>query len=198
MTSTTSNKLFFFFFLLCFVVACSTKRSASSSRKTTSKPRTSTASKAPSTTTTRKPSTTTPKAPAVTAEAKTRQLLIKEAEKHKGVPYKYAGKDPQGFDCSGFTYYVYGKHNVQLSSSSGAQSKQGTEIPISKAKTGDLLFFGREGRDGRIQHVGLVYQNNAEGLLMIHSSSKRGIVIDNVTTSSYWKPKLLFARRILH
>lgn len=131
------------------------------------------------------------------AEMSLRSQLIKEAEKHKGTKYKYAGKDPKGFDCSGFTYYVCSKHSIKLSSSSGSQSKQGEEIPISKAQRGDLLFFGRHGRNGKIQHVGMVYKNNSEGLFMIHSSSKRGIVIDNVTTSKYWKPKLLFARRIL-
>lgn len=192
MRATPSNKFLFLSFLLLFAVACATK----SRVPTSSQPRTTTTTK-PRTTTTKPRTSTSNKAPTVTAEAKTRQLLITEAEKHKGVPYKYAGKDPKGFDCSGFTYYVYGKHNIQLSGSSGAQSKQGKEIPIAKAKNGDLVFFGREGRTGRIQHVGLVYKNNSSGLYMIHSSSKRGIVIDNVTTSSYWKPKLLFARRVL-
>ena len=162
------SSLVFFVGLVWFVTACSSKRSA-----------------------------TNTSAPSLSKTAKTRQLIIKEAEKHKGVPYKYAGKDPRGFDCSGFTSYVYKKHDVVLSSSSGAQSKQGKEIPISKAQNGDLLFFGRDGRNGRIQHVGLVYKNTAEGLYMIHSSSKRGIVIDNVSTSKYWKPKLLFARKVL-
>ncbi len=133
----------------------------------------------------------------VSAELTLRRGLIKEAEKHKGVPYKYAGKDPKGFDCSGFTHYVCSKYSIKLSGSSAHQSKQGTEIPTSKAQVGDLLFFGRNGRSGKIQHVGMVYKNDSEGLFMIHSSSKRGIVIDNVSTSKYWKPKLLFARRIV-
>ena len=183
---TRFHQLLFFSFVLCFTVACSTKRTTTG----TSKPRTATTSKVP-------PRTTTKKSPVVTAEVKTRLSIIKEAEKHKGIPYKYAGKDPKGFDCSGFTYYVYGKHNVKLSGSSGAQAKQGKEIALSKVKKGDLLFFGRDGRTGRIQHVGLVYKSNSDGLYMIHSSSKRGIVIDNVTTSKYWKPKLLFARRVV-
>lgn len=135
--------------------------------------------------------------PRVSAETKLRVSLIKEAEKYKGTKYKYAGKDPKGFDCSGFTYYVCSKYDIKLSGSSSSQSKQGVEIPISKAQRGDLLFFGRHGRSGKIQHVGMVYNNSSEGLFMIHSSSKRGIVIDNVTTSKYWKPKLLFARRII-
>ena len=154
--------------LICFVAACSSKRSA-----------------------------TTSSAPSLSKAAKTRQLIIQEAEKLKGVPYRAAGKDPRGFDCSGFTYYIYKKHDILLSSSSGAQSKQGKEISIAKAQNGDLLFFGPDGRNGRIQHVGLVYKNTSEGLYMIHSSSKRGIVVDNISTSKYWKPKLLFARRVL-
>lgn len=140
---------------------------------------------------------TSSKPPKVSAETALRQSLIKDAEKYKGVKYKYAGKDPKGFDCSGFTYFVYSKHAIKLSSSSTSQSKQGTEISISKAKPGDLLFFGRNGRNGKMQHVGIVYKNTSEGLYMIHSSSKRGIVIDNVSTSKYWKPKLLFAKTIL-
>lgn len=146
---------------------------------------------------TRPPSAKRPTVTRIPAEVKLRQQIITEAKKHKGVPYKYAGKSPKGFDCSGFTYYVFGKQNIQLNASSGAQSKQGQEVPIKRAKQGDLLFFGPDGRQGRIQHVGIVYQNNAEGLLMIHSSSRRGIVIDNVTTSKYWKPRLLFARRVV-
>ncbi|WMX15825.1 MULTISPECIES: C40 family peptidase [unclassified Aureispira] len=133
----------------------------------------------------------------VSAETALRESLIKDAEKYKGVKYKYAGKDPRGFDCSGFTSFVCAKHNIKLSSSSTSQSKQGTEIAITKAKPGDLLFFGRNGRNGKIQHVGIVYKNNADGLYMIHSSSKRGIVIDSVTDSKYWKPKLLFAKNVL-
>lgn len=130
-------------------------------------------------------------------EANLRSSIVKEAEKYKGTKYKYSGKDPKGFDCSGFTHYIFAKYKIDLSSSSSAQSKQGTEIPINKAQKGDLLFFGTEGRKGKIQHVGLVWKNDSEGLFMIHSSTKRGIVIDNVTTSTYWKPKLLFARKVL-
>lgn len=143
------------------------------------------------TTTTRKPADKT------TAEMRFRKDILTEAQKYKGTAYKYAGKSPKGFDCSGFTYYVFSKFDISLSSSSSAQSKQGKEIAVSKAAAGDLLFFGRNGRNGKIQHVGIVYRNDKDGLFMIHSSSKRGIVIDNVTTSTYWKPKLLYARTVV-
>lgn len=133
----------------------------------------------------------------LSAETKMRQSIISYAKKQEGTKYKYAGKDPKGFDCSGFTYYVFKNFDIELSSSSSAQSKQGKEIPLAKAQQGDLIFFGRNGREGKIQHVGLVYKNTDEGLFMIHSSSKRGIVVDNITTSKYWKPKILFARRVI-
>lgn len=133
----------------------------------------------------------------ISAEMRLRKDILKEAEKYKGTKYKYAGKTPKGFDCSGYTYYVCSKFDIDLSGSSSAQSQQGKEIPVNKAKPGDLIFFGRNGRKGKIQHVGMVYKNNKDGLYMIHSSSKRGIVVDNVTTSKYWKPKLLFARTVL-
>ena len=131
------------------------------------------------------------------SEISLRNKLIREAEKHKGIKYKYGGTDPKGFDCSGFTHYVCSKYNIKLSRTSAYQSKQGNEISLSKTKAGDLLFFGRHGRSGKIQHVGMVIKNNSEGLFMIHSSSSRGICVDNVTNSKYWKPKLLFARRII-
>ena len=131
------------------------------------------------------------------AEVKLRTAMIKEAEKYKGTKYKYGGKNPKGFDCSGFTYYVCSKFDIQLMGSSSYQSKQGIEVPISKVKSGDLLFFGRYGKSGKIQHVGMVYKNTSEGLYMIHSSSKRGIVIDNISTFKYWKSRLLFARQII-
>lgn len=170
------NLSIFLILILAFVNSCQSTRSTSSRSTATSS--SSNSSK-------------------ISAETTLRQGLIKDAEKYKGVKYKYAGKDPKGFDCSGFTYYVCSKHDIKLSSSSGSQSKQGVEVPISKVKPGDLLFFGREGRNGKIQHVGIVYKKTSDGLFMIHSSTKRGIVIDNVTSSKYWQPKLLFAKTIL-
>lgn len=144
-----------------------------------------------------KNTTTTTTSKADASEMSLRNNIIQEAEKHKGVKYKAAGKDPKGFDCSGFTSYVSAKYNINLSSSSAAQATQGIEIPLDKVQVGDLLVFGPDGRNGRIQHVGFCYKNTKEGVFMIHSSTSRGIVIDNVTTSTYWQPKLLFARRIV-
>lgn len=112
----------------------------------------------------------------------------------KGTRYKYAGKDKNGFDCSGFTSYVFKKYNVNLSSSSSAQAQQGRKIAVSQSKKGDLLFFGSA---GKVSHVALVLSNTAEGITVIHSTSSKGVIVQNVSQSSYWKPKILFARDVI-
>lgn len=132
----------------------------------------------------------------VDAESRLRGNLTKESRKHIGTKYKYAGKVPStGFDCSGFTSYVYKQYDKQLSSSSSAQSKQGKKIPLKNVKPGDLVFFSRNGKT--IMHVALVISNTSEGVNVIHSTSSKGVIIQNISKSNYWKPKILFARDVL-
>jgi cell wall-associated NlpC family hydrolase len=129
-------------------------------------------------------------------EARLRQDIVSYAKQQLGTKYKYAGKSPRtGFDCSGFTYYVMNNFNVDLSPSSRAQENQGKKIKVSDAKTGDLIFF-RRSKTGAVFHVALVVSNDREGLKVIHSTS-RGVVIDNLYASSYWKPKISTARDVL-
>jgi lipoprotein Spr len=123
--------------------------------------------------------------------------VVLEAAKYKGTKYKAAGKTPQGFDCSGYTSYVFRQFDVELSASSSLQAKQGKEVRQKEAKAGDLIFFGRNGRKGKVMHVGIVSKNTAEGLFMWHSSSSKGVIETNVSASSYWKPKILYVRRVL-
>ncbi len=112
----------------------------------------------------------------------------------KGTRYKYAGKDKNGFDCSGFTSYVFKKYNVNLSSSSSAQAQQGRKIPVNQSKKGDLIFFGTA---GKVSHVAIVLSNTGEGITVIHSTSSKGVIVQNVSKSSYWKPRILFARDVI-
>ena len=116
------------------------------------------------------------------------------SRKFVGSKYKYAGKTPKGFDCSGFTRYVMSNFNVPLSGSSSAQAKQGKKIPVTKVKAGDLIFFGKR---GKVTHVGLVLDNTKEGISVVHSTTSSGVIVQNVTKSKYWKPKILFARDVL-
>ena len=133
----------------------------------------------------------TKKVDAVTAK---RNNLAKSSKKYVGVKYKYAGKDPKGFDCSGFTSYVMKSEGVTISSSSKAQATQGKPVPINKVKPGDLIFFGKR---GKVTHVAMVVSNTSAGITVIHSTSSKGVMVQNISTSTYWKPKILFARDVL-
>lgn len=154
----------------------------------------------PTTTTTRTSSSGSSSGPTTDRvsdrEMRLRQDIVIYAKKQLGTKYKYAGKTPRtGFDCSGFTHYVMDNFDVDLSASSRAQENQGKKIKVSDAKTGDLIFF-RRSRNGAVFHVALVVSNGREGLKVIHSTS-RGVVVDNISVSKYWKPKISTARDVL-
>jgi cell wall-associated NlpC family hydrolase len=123
-----------------------------------------------------------------------REEITQHAKKYVGVKYKYAGKSPKGFDCSGFTGYVFGKFDIKLSASSQAQAATGKKIPLNKAREGDLLFFGKH---GKINHVALIVSNTRNGIEVIHSTSSKGVMVQNVSQSDYWKPRILFARDVM-
>lgn len=150
-----------------------------------------------STSTGSRTTTTTPAAERVSErEMRLRQDIVSYAKKQIGKRYKYAGRTPkQGFDCSGFTYYVMGNFDINLSPSSRAQENEGHPIDISRAKAGDLIFF-RRSKKGAVFHVALVVSNTQDGLTVIHSTS-RGVVVDNISRSSYWKPKISTARDVV-
>ena len=57
-----------------------------------------------------------------------------------GIPYVYGGTTPAGFDCSGFTSYVFGKAGISLPRTAAAQ--QAAATPVSNPQPGDLVFFG--------------------------------------------------------
>ncbi len=122
--------------------------------------------------------------------------LIKEARKYLGTRYKYGGESPKrGFDCSGYTQYVFNKMGYKLPRTSNQQSKAGKRVSTRSVQPGDLIFFGK--RSSKITHVGIVISQKGEPLKMIHASSSEGISITNVNQSNYWKKRLKKARRYL-
>lgn len=126
-----------------------------------------------------------------------RQNIVDFAQQFVGTKYKIAGKVPStGFDCSGFTGYVMNEFGVRLSASSKYQEKDGTPISVSEVRTGDLIFFRRD-KNGTVFHVSLVISNDQDGLYVVHSTSSRGVVVDNLHTSSYWKAKYATACRVI-
>ena len=120
------------------------------------------------------------KARAVWADA-----LIDEAYQHLGTPYVYGGTTPAGFDCSGFTGYVFRNAlGMELPRSAAAQSGLGEDVSWDEAQRGDLIFWG--GRGG-VYHTG-IYLGDGD---YIHASASKGIRIQSV--SSY-APS--FAKRV--
>lgn len=107
-----------------------------------------------------------------------------------GTPYRDAGTTTRGFDCSGFTSYVFNKFGIDLPHSSAAQNKEGYWIDKSDLRKGDLVFFDTGGKG--ISHVG-IYLGNGE---FIHSASNEGIV-KNKLSESYYAKRYVSARRVL-
>lgn len=134
-------------------------------------------------------------APVVGENALLREEVTGYARKYLGSPYRAAGKDPRGFDCSGFTGYVMKNFGVALSASSQLQAREGMKVDIEETRPGDLIFFKRTPAS-EVFHVALVVRNSRDGIEVIHSTS-RGVVIDNISRSDYWKPKIFSARSVL-
>ena len=133
---------------------------------------------------------------ATSSSLKMREEITDFARKFVGTHYKYAGQSPgTGFDCSGFTSYVMKGFGVTLSPASAAQSTTGRKVPLDQVLPGDLLFFGDS--EKKIQHVALVVKRNKDGITCVHSTTSRGVIVENVSASSYWKPKILFARDVV-
>jgi hypothetical protein len=107
-----------------------------------------------------------------------------------GIKYKSGGTTEKGFDCSGFTGYVFDQLGVELPRSSKGQAQVGTKVAKKDLRKGDLLFFNTNGKN--ISHVG-IYIGNGK---MAHSSSSRGTTISNIN-DSYFGKRYVTARRVL-
>lgn len=132
-----------------------------------------------------------PEAPALTDK------LTAFASQQVGKPYKAGGTTPEGFDCSGFTGFVFDVIDVKLPRDSRSQAQVGHEIPLEEIKAGDLLFF--KNKSGRIFHVAMVYSVTEERYAVVHATS-RGVALDYSDSYSwrdYWKSRFAFARRVL-
>ena len=110
------------------------------------------------------------------------------AKQYLGTGYVYGGASPRGFDCSGFTMYVYSQHGYSLphSATSQWQSGLGTRVySISELQPGDLVFFNDPSRNAgkACSHAG-IYTGDGQ---VIHSSSSRsgGVIVSSLTSGYY-------------
>jgi cell wall-associated NlpC family hydrolase len=108
------------------------------------------------------------------------------AKQFLGCKYVYGGTSPSGFDCSGFTQYVYKHFGISLNRTAAAQYSNGTSV--TNLQAGDLVMFGTSG----INHVGIYIGENS----FIHAANTNsGVTIDSLS-SSYYKANYVGARRI--
>lgn len=116
-----------------------------------------------------------------------REAIVAYAKKQIGVPYKWAGTTPEGFDCSGFTTYVMKNFKVDLPRRAEDQYESSLKVKQRNAQKGDLVFFNS---GSGISHVGIIISEKGQPLVMIHASSSKGIVITNIEESEYWLKRL--------
>ena len=115
--------------------------------------------------------------------------VVAKAKQYIGSRYVYGGSTPSGFDCSGFTSYVYKQFGVALNRTAAGQFGNGVAVSKSQLQSGDLVMFGRAG----INHVG-IYIGGGQ---MVHAANpSRGVTIDTIN-SGYYANNYVGARRVM-
>jgi N-acetylmuramoyl-L-alanine amidase len=122
--------------------------------------------------------------------------LLHTADSYRGVKYVWGGNTPgEGFDCSGFTKYVFAKSHVALPRTSREQARTGTAIPadFGSLRPGDLMFFAEPGE--AISHVA-IYAGDG---VILHASSSLGHVgyTDLNSGGDWFVAYFVAARRVL-
>jgi len=116
--------------------------------------------------------------------------VVQESLRYQGVPYVFGGTSPNGFDCSGFTRYVFAQAGVYLPRAADEQYEVGQYVSYSRLQSGDLVYFSTY--EPGASHVG-IYLGNGQ---FISATSSRGIAIARMD-SGYWGDRYLGARRVL-
>lgn len=124
--------------------------------------------------------------------------LIEYGLRFLGKPYRYAGKGPNTFDCSGYTSFVFKKFGYNLNSSSSEQDRQVASIHRKQdLNKGDLVFFEGRTHNGRVEHVGIVTDVKPNGEFeFIHASTASGVIISK-STEPYYDSRYLRGGRVI-
>lgn len=109
--------------------------------------------------------------------------MIAVAARYVGVSYRYGGTTPRGFDCSGYTQYVFGQLGVRIPRTADQQYDAVTRISSSQTRAGDLVFFLGS---GGAYHVG-IYAGGG----MLYDAGRSGQVI---TKRDIWSADIAFGR----
>ncbi|AFM00517.1 MULTISPECIES: NlpC/P60 family protein [Desulfitobacterium] len=117
------------------------------------------------------------------------QKILSTAKGYTGVPYLWGGTTPSGFDCSGFTQYVFKKNGITLPRTSSQQYQTGTAVSFNSLIPGDLVFFNFNS-GSVVSHVG-IYLGDGQ---FISATSGKGVITYSFTP--YWKNAYVGAKRV--
>ncbi|MEI6756246.1 MAG: NlpC/P60 family protein [Chlorobium sp.] len=105
--------------------------------------------------------------------------LFSSIDDYLGTAYRAGGATPEGFDCSGFVYYLYRKNfRMLLPHTTEELATLGTVVPRKQLQRGDLVFFSIGG--SRIDHVGIFIGNNS----FAHAANS-GVVVNRLYERYY-------------
>jgi cell wall-associated NlpC family hydrolase len=116
--------------------------------------------------------------------------LVGTALALRGSAYRNGGADPDGFDCSGFTQYVFAQYGVVLPRAVREQYRVGEPVKPQDLAPGDMVFFATS--DPGPSHVAIAIGGDE----FVHAPSSTGVVRVEHLSSTYWSPRYLGARRI--
>ncbi len=119
---------------------------------------------------------------AAAAQSGKGQEIADYALQFVGYPYVYGGSSPKGFDCSGFTSYVYKQFGYSLQRTASGQLDNGYAVSMGELQPGDLVIFKKGGSSKPASHVGLYIGNNQ----FVHAStSKVGVIVSGMDEAYY-------------
>ena len=123
------------------------------------------------------------------SSSKGNSSVVDTAMSYIGSKYVYGGSTPSGFDCSGFTSYIYKQYGVNLNRTAAGQYSNGTAVSRDDLQAGDLVMFGKSG----INHVGIYIGN---GQIVHAANPSRGVTTDTIN-SGYYNNNYVGARRVM-
>ncbi|MFK8044416.1 MAG: C40 family peptidase [Crocinitomicaceae bacterium] len=120
-----------------------------------------------------------------------RDSLAAYAQTLSGITYSYGGTSENGFDCSGFVYYVFKHFNKSVPRTSKSYANYGSKTDINNCQPGDIIVFtGTNSSIRKPGHLGIVISNNNGVVDFIHSSSSKrnyGVTVTRFNDSGYVK-----------
>ena len=116
--------------------------------------------------------------------------LVGTALALRGIPYRNGGTDVQGFDCSGFTQYVFSRYGIALPRDVRSQYSLGRPLEPQEISPGDLVFFATDSPG--VSHVAIAIGGDG----FVHAPSTWGVVRVEHLSGSYWSRRYVGARRM--